>query len=144
VVAAIAGCVRVEATARRLAAIAELVTRHADGPTDRARWSCDNWEAIASEVAAGQGISHAMASGQMYIAVALRNRLPAVAALFADGTISTRLATAIVWHTDLITDPHTLRIVDATLANDATRFGPLSVIKTAHHPPAPRPPPPAP
>jgi hypothetical protein len=60
----------------------------------------------------------------MYLAVALRDRLPKVAALFADGTISNRLATAIVWHTDLITDRDTMRLVDATLANDAKQFGP--------------------
>jgi Domain of unknown function (DUF222) len=133
VVAAIAGCARVEAAAAalRLAAIAELVARRADGPTDCAHWSCDNWDAIAAEVAAAQGISHSMASGQMYLAVALRDRLPQVAALFAQGTISARLASAIVWHTDLIKDPETLRLVDETLAGDAARFGPLSVTKTA-------------
>jgi hypothetical protein len=36
-----------------------------------------------------------------------------------------------VWHTDLIKDPDTLRRVDATLADDAAHFGPLSVSKTA-------------
>jgi hypothetical protein len=133
VVAAIAGCARVEAAvaARRLSAIAELVARRADGPTDCAHWSCDNWDAIAAEVAAAQGISHAMASGQMYLGVALRDRLPRVAALFAQGAISARLASSIVWHTDLIKDPDTLRLVDARLAQDATAFGPLSVSKTA-------------
>ncbi|MDT5259228.1 MAG: hypothetical protein QOD10_4308, partial [Mycobacterium sp.] len=114
VVAAIAEGARVEAIAgaRRLAAIAELVGRRADGPTDCAHWSCDNWDAMAAEVAAAQGISHAMASGQMYLAVALRDRLPQVAALFAEGTISARLASSIVWHTDLIKDPDTLWLVD--------------------------------
>ena len=133
VVAAIAGWARVEAaaSARRLAATAELIRRRAVGPTDCAQWSCDNWDAMAAEVAAAQGISHGMASGQMYLAVALRDRLPRVAALFADGTISARLAAAIVWHTDLIKDAETLRLVDTTLAEDAASFGPLSVNKTA-------------
>jgi hypothetical protein len=133
VVAAIAGWAKVEAAAaaRRLAATAELIRRRADGPTDCAQWSCDNWDAMAAEVAAAQGISHGMASGQMYLAVALRDRLPRVEALFVDGTISARLAAAIVWHTDLIKDPETLRLVDKTLAEDAARFGPLSVNKTA-------------
>ncbi len=133
VVAAIAECARVEAIAAalRLAAIAELVARRADGPTDCAHWSCDNWDAIAAEVAAALGISHAMASGQMYLGVALRDRLPRVAALFAEGTLSARLASSIVWHTDLIKDPDTLRLVDETLAQDATAFGALSVSKTA-------------
>ena len=133
VVAAISEWTRAEAvaSARRLAAIAEWVRRHADGPTDCAHWSCDNWDAMAAEVGAAQGISHRMASGQMYLAVALHNRLPRVAALFAQGTISARLASTIVWHTDLIKDPETLRLVDGTLAQDAARFGPLSATKTA-------------
>jgi hypothetical protein len=133
VVAAIAEFARAEAAAaaRRLQAIAELVHRRADGPVDHGRWSCDNWDATAAEVCAAQGISHSMASGQMYLAVALRGRLPRVAALFAEGSISARLAAAIVWHTDLIKDPQIVAIVDAALACDAAKFGPLSVAKAA-------------
>jgi Domain of unknown function (DUF222) len=78
--------VEAAAAARRLAAIAELVPRRDIGPTDYAQWSCDNWDAVAAEVAAAQGISHGMASGQIYLGVALRDRVPRVAALFADGT----------------------------------------------------------
>lgn len=133
VVAAIAECARVEAAAaaRRLAAIAELVHRRANGPTDCAHWSCDNWDAMAAEVAAAQHVSHAMASGQMYLAAALHDRLPRVAALFAEGAISARLAATIVWRTDLIKDAETVRLVDAMLAEYATGFGPMSVNKTA-------------
>ncbi len=133
VVAAIAEFARAEAaaTARRLQAVAELVHRQADGLVDHGSWWCDNWDAIAAEVAAAQGISHGMASGQMYLALALRDRLPRVAALFAEGSISARVAATIVWHTDLIKDPEIVQIVDATLAGDATKFGPLSVTKTA-------------
>jgi hypothetical protein len=86
---------------------------------------------MAAEVSAAQDISHGMASGQMYIAAALRERLPKVAAVFADGTISARLAAAIVWHTDLIKDPETLALVDKTLAEHAARYGQVSVNKTA-------------
>ena len=86
---------------------------------------------MAAEVSAAQGISHGIASGQMYLGIALRDRLPKVGALFADGLISARLAAVIVWHTDLIKDTETLRLVDKTLAADAARFGPLSVSKTA-------------
>ncbi|MEM6108596.1 DUF222 domain-containing protein [Mycobacterium sp. 050272] len=133
VVAAIAEWTRAEAAAssRRLAAIAELVRRRAVGRVDHAMWSCDNWDAMAAEVSAAQGISHSRASGQMHQAVALRDRLPEVAALFYDGAISARLAAAIVWHTDLIKDPDTLRLVDTALAKSAARYGPLSVNKTA-------------
>ncbi|GBE65713.1 hypothetical protein MFM001_21750 [Mycobacterium sp. MFM001] len=134
VVAAVTGWGRAEAAAaaRRLAAIGELVTRRVHGGSPEAgRWSCDNWDAMAAEVAAAQGISHGMASSQMYLAVALRDRLPRVAELFAEGMISYGLVRTIVWHTDLIKDPEALRLVDKTLAEDAARFGPLSANKTA-------------
>jgi hypothetical protein len=131
--AAITAWTRAEAaaSARRLAAIAEYVRRHADGDAVSARWSCDNWDAMAAEVSAAQNISHGMASSQMYLAAALRERLPKVAAAFAEGAISARLAAAIVWHTDLIKDPEALALVDTALATNATRYGPLSVTKTA-------------
>jgi hypothetical protein len=134
VVAAIAGWTRVEAaaSARRLAAIAELVARRVEGGSpERGQWSCDNWDSMAAEVGAAQGISHGVASGQMHLGVALRDRLPQIGALFADGMISARLAATIAWHTDLITDSESLRLVDKTLAEDAARFGPLSANKTA-------------
>jgi hypothetical protein len=133
VVAAVTGWARVEAAAaaRRLAAIAELVSRGVEGGSPECgRWSCDNWDAMAAEVAAAQGISHGMASGQMYLGVALRDRLPRVAALFADGMISYWLARTIAWHTDLIKDLEALRLVDKTIAEDAARFGPMSINKT--------------
>jgi Domain of unknown function (DUF222) len=131
VVAAVTGwaCVEAAASARRLAAIAEVVRRRADGPTDCAQWSCDNWDSMAAEVAAALHVSHGMASGQMYLGVALRDRLPEVAALFVEGAISARLVGAIVWRTDLIKDEAALALADTTLAEEAIRFGPLSVAK---------------
>ncbi len=132
-VAAISGWARVEAAAaaRRLATIAELVARRADGCTDGGRWSCDNWDAMAAEVAAAEDISHGMASGQMYLAVALRERLPKVAGLFTDGMISARLAATIAWRTTLIQDGEALALVDTALAGAAISLGPLSANKTA-------------
>ncbi|OBK27076.1 hypothetical protein A5635_12030 [Mycobacterium asiaticum] len=140
------------AAAGRLSAIAELVARHGEGPPDSARWSCDNWDMLAAQVGAAHNISHAKASAQMYLACALRHRLPRVQALLAAGTITVHLASTIVWHTDLIDDPAILARIDAALAADATRYGPLSAPKTAtaidalitRHDPAPPPPPPPP
>lgn len=132
VVAAITGwaCVEAAASARRLAAIAELVRRRAEGPTDCAQWSCDNWDAMAAEVAAALHVSHGIASGQMYLGVALRDRLPKVAVAFAEGMLSARLVAAIVWRTELIKDQAALQLADKALAEEALRFGPLSVAKT--------------
>jgi hypothetical protein len=131
VVAAITGwaCVEAAACARRLAAIAELVRRRADGPTDCAQWSCDNWDCVAAEVGAALHVSHGMASGQMYLGVALRDRLPKVAAVFLEGMLSARLVAAIVWRTDLIEDGAALALADESLAREAIGFGPLSVAK---------------
>jgi hypothetical protein len=131
VIAAITGwaCVEAAACARRLAAIAELVRRRAQGPTDCAQWSCDNWDSMAAEVAAALHVSHGVASGQMYMGVALRDRLPTVAAVFAEGMLSARLVAAIVWRTDLIKDEAALALADKTLAREAIGFGPLSVAK---------------
>lgn len=132
VVAAITGwnCVEAAACARRLAAIAEFVHRGAKGLADCELWSCDNWDALAAEVAAALGVSHGIASGQMHLGVALRDRLPKVAAVFAEGMLSARLVAAIVWRTDLIKDSAALELADKTLAEEAIRFGPLSVAKT--------------
>ena len=132
VVAAISGwgCVEAAASARRLAAIAELVRRRADGPADWAQWSCDNWDSMAAEVAAALHVSHGMASGQMYLGVALRDRLPKVAAMFAEGMLSARLVAAIVSRTELITDAAVLALADKALAEEAIGFGPLSIAKT--------------
>ncbi|MGH3633281.1 DUF222 domain-containing protein [Mycobacterium sp.] len=81
-VTAITGWAQVEAaaSARRLATIGELVARRVQGGSPECgRWSCDNWDAMAAQVAAAHGISHGMASGQMHLVVALRDRLPRVA-----------------------------------------------------------------
>ncbi|GFG83690.1 HNH endonuclease signature motif containing protein [Mycolicibacter algericus] len=134
-VAAIAGWSQVEAaaSARRLAAIGELVARRTRGrdAVNRSRWSCDYWDAAASEVGAAEQISHGMASSQMYLATALRERLPKVAALFLDGAINCRMVATIVWRTTLITNPYLLDAVDTELAAIATGLGPLSAAKTA-------------
>lgn len=131
--AAITGWQRVEsaAAARRLAAIAELVRRRSRQFPERAQWACDNWDGTAAEVAAALGVSHRLASSQMCLAVALDERLPQVAGLFAEGLISTRLVSAIAWHTHLITSALTVARVDAELAAAAVTLGSLTAVKAA-------------
>ena len=80
---------------------------------------------MAAEVAAAQNISHALAPGQMYLPVALRDRLPEVAALFAEVAISARLAATIAWQTELIKGPATLQTVDV-MPRCSFHMGPLS------------------
>ncbi len=129
-VAAIEGWDRLEAAAaaRRLAAIAELIARRCGG-RERALWACDEWDAAAAEIAAAQSIGHGRALSQMELALALRDRLPRIGALFAAGRISLRLAAVIAARTALVTDPDLLNELDAAMAGDALGWGPLSAEK---------------
>jgi hypothetical protein len=71
-------------------------------------------------------VGHRRASAQMRIAVALRDRLPRVAALYTQGTLSSRVVSAITWRTQLVEDPDALALIDAALAEGANKWGPLS------------------
>ncbi len=125
VVAAIEESARAEARAgaRRLAAIAELARRRVD---DDDRSAFDGWDAAAAEVAAAMTVGHKRASAQMRIAIALRDRLPRVAALYLQGGISSRVASALTWRTQLVDDAEALALIDAALAEGATKWGRLS------------------
>ena len=114
------------AAARKAAAIAALV--HATVTYDEVRdyYVYDSWAGCAGVVGAALSMSTRRASGQMRIAVALRERLPKVAALFAQGRLAPRLISEITWRTSLITDDRVLSEVDSDIAEKATRWGPLS------------------
>jgi len=130
---AITGWTRAEATVahHRMAAIAELTDRRgaSEQAIERQYWACDGWDSAAAEVAAASGISARKASTLMHQALALRHRLPEIAKLVSEGTLSARLANAISWRTQLIEDPEVLARVDADLAAIAASFGPLSETK---------------
>ena len=129
VVAAIEDEARAEAAAaaRRLAATAELARRRVDDGADdpRAWWACDMWDSAAAEVAAAMNISPRRASGQMRIAETLRYHLPAIAELYRQGRLSTRVVSTITWRTRLIADDAVWALIDAALAQRALGWGPL-------------------
>ena len=112
--------------ARRLAATAELARRRVVDDDERANWVFDGWNSAAAEVAAAMTVGQRRASGQMRIAVALRDRLPRVAALYMKGEISSRIVSAITWRTQLVEDTEAMALIDAACAEGATRWGPLS------------------
>ncbi|NVN50400.1 HNH endonuclease signature motif containing protein [Mycolicibacterium hippocampi] len=116
------------AGARKLAAIAELVDRCVDEDDERGRWAVDPWDHTAARVAAALTVGHRRASGQMRIAVALRYRLPKVAALFSAGALSARVISELTWRTQLVEDHALITLIDAELADKAVRWGPLSVV----------------
>mgnify|MGYP001506534871 FL=1 len=105
------------ACARRLAAIAELTRRSVDVDDDdpRARWAFDPWALTAARIGAALTIGQRRASAQMRIAMALRDRLPRVAALFCDGRISVRVISELTWRTHLVEDDRVLAEIDAAL-----------------------------
>jgi hypothetical protein len=128
VVAAIEEGARAEAAAgaHRLAAIAELARRRVVDDDERANWAFDGWASAAAEVAAAMTVGQRRASAQMRIALALRDPLPRVAALYMQGTLSSRVVSAITWRTQLVEDADALALIDAALAEGATNWGPLS------------------
>jgi len=129
-VAAIGEWARVEAqaAARRLAAVAELTVRRCE-QGERAVWSCDDWDGAAAEVSAALGVSHGRASGLMHEAMALRTRLPRVAALFAAGKLSARVVAAMAWRTNLVVDADVAQTIDAALGQAAAGWDRLSQYK---------------
>ena len=127
-VAAIEDGMRQEAIAGalRLAAIAELTHRRVDHDDERAMWTFDGWDSAAAEVAAAMSVGPRRASKEMRIAEALRDRLPAVAALVGKGALSTRLVAAITWGTRLVEDADAIAMIDVALAERATHWERMS------------------
>ncbi|MEN4446697.1 DUF222 domain-containing protein [Mycobacterium sp. SM3041] len=107
-------------------AIADLVALRVDDEDGRQWWACDGWDAAVAEVGAALGIGKREASGQLSIAVALRFRLPKVAAVFADGGVSARTVGTICWRTRLVEDPNTLAVIDVALAGALSEWAGLS------------------
>jgi hypothetical protein len=126
----VAAWARVEAaaTARRLAAMVVLLDRAyaADGSADREQWYLDNWGAVAAEIGAEQNITQGAASHQLLIATALRDRLPEVAKLFADGLVSYRVVATITARTALVRDRDAQIAVDKAFAEVLADWAPMS------------------
>ncbi|MEH3142454.1 MAG: DUF222 domain-containing protein [Mycobacterium kyogaense] len=115
------------AAARKMAVMAELFTRRTGvDAEDRSGWWLDPDAAVAAEVAPAVGVTRELALHQIQRAVALRDRMPRVAALFADGLISDLMIRKIVYRTGLVTDPDVMAAVDAAIAAHVGRWGHLS------------------
>ena len=99
----------------------------ADGSADREQWRLDNWGAVCAAIGAAHEVTSGAACGLLLDGVALRERLPRVAAVFAAGRISYRLVHAICARTALVQDPGALRELDAALAAELCVRGAMSV-----------------
>lgn len=125
VVDAMAAAARAQnaACARELAAIGELYARRAPADdVDRRSWAIDGHENVVAEVAAALRITRGRAAGRLRYAIALRERLPRLAAVFARGAIDFRLMAAVVYRTDLVQDPKLIAQLDAAVARHAPRW----------------------
>jgi hypothetical protein len=116
--------------ARELAAIGELYARRAPADdVERWNWAVDGHENVVAEVAAALGISRGRAAGRLRYAIALRERLPRVAEVFALGAIDFRLMAAVVYRTALVEDPQLIAKLDSAVARHAPRWMRLSAPK---------------
>ena len=112
------------AGARKLAVMAEIFSRRTRlDAGERELWWIDPDAAVAAELAAALNVSTGMALHQTHRGVALRDRLPKVAALFEAGAISDLLVRTIVSRTYLIDDDDAMAAVDAALAERVVRLG---------------------
>ena len=120
-----------QAAADRLDAIGELFELRRAQRGEHQDWAVDTWAAVGAEVAAAFRISLAMAGSYLRYALAMRERLPLVAAVFRAGDIDYRLFQTLVYRTDLITDPAVLARVDAELAVRVGRWPSMTQGKLA-------------
>src|SRR5689334_8002401 len=120
------------ACARKVAAMAGMFSAAAaaDGSAEQDLWCTDTWDAVAAHIGAAQRITSGTASNQLLIAVALHERFPRVAAVFADGLITYALVKTVVQRGALVIDPDALRLLDASLAEAFGDWEPMSVDKT--------------
>jgi hypothetical protein len=127
----VAGWARASAAsdAKKYAAIAEFERRRCTD--EHPNWACDDWDAAAAEVAAALNIGHGRASGEMDLAIMLRDRVPKVGALFLAGELNARRVWLISDRTYLVTDAEALAELDSVIAERLTTWGPLSEYKLA-------------
>ncbi|MCV7421074.1 DUF222 domain-containing protein [Mycobacterium yunnanensis] len=120
------------ACAHRVATMAAMLdeTYALSGSADRDQWCLDNLDAVAAHIGAAQNITPGAASHQLLIAVALHDRFPRVAAVFAEGLITYALVKTVVHRGALVIDPDALRALDALLAEAFGNWELRSVDKT--------------
>ena len=131
---AVGGWARVEAAAcaRRLGAMVAMLdeAQSVDGSAERELWCVDTFSAVAAHIAAVQGLTTGAAENLLFLAAALHEQFPKVAAVFADGLISFSLVRTIITRTRLAILPDARRQIDDALAAACRTWQPRSRIKT--------------
>ena len=102
----------------------------ADGSADREQWCLDNFAAVAAHIGAVQCLTTGTAENLLFLAAALHEQFPKVAAVFADGLISFSLVRTIITRTRLAILPDARRDIDDALATAFRTWEPTSQAKT--------------
>lgn len=76
----------------------------ASGSAEREQWRCDNWSSVCAQIGAAQTLTSGMVNALLTNAVILRDRLPKVCAVFAEGLITYLLVRTICQRTALLQD----------------------------------------
>jgi Domain of unknown function (DUF222) len=116
------------AAARKLAVMAEIFARRTRlaSAAEREWWWIDPDAAVAAELAAALNVSAGMVLHQTNRGVALRDRLPRVAALFEAGLLSDLLVRTIVSRTYLIEDPEAMAAVECARRSSNSSPAPIT------------------
>jgi Domain of unknown function (DUF222) len=118
------------AIARRLAAVGQLDALRTVELAECRFWRTDPYEEVAAELSAAQNISRGRAAGQIHFARVLRDELPCVAAVFANGVIDFRMVATIVNRTENV-EPHVKGELDTAIARHCVKWMRLSGPKLA-------------
>jgi hypothetical protein len=118
---------RVAVAERLLAAGRFALARfEADEEEDRSQWYLDGVELVEAELGAELGISRGRAGMLIYRGIALIERFPKLAAVFAAGEVDHRIVFAVIFRTYLVVDPDAVAILDELCAQLAPTWNAMS------------------
>jgi hypothetical protein len=123
---------RVAVAERLLAAGRFALARfEADEEEDRFQWYLDGVELVAAELGAELGISRGRAGYLIYRGIALIERFPRLAAVFAAGEVEYRIVIAVIFRTDLVRDCDAVAVLDEQFARLAPTWNAVSSEKVS-------------
>ncbi|VEG54643.1 HNH nuclease [Mycolicibacterium aurum] len=99
------------------------------GSAHREQWRVDNWSAVCAQIGAAHAVTSGVVNGLLMDAVTLRERLPRVGAVFAEGLIAYRLVHLICARTMLVKDREALLAIDTELAELLRTWGAKSMVQ---------------
>ena len=111
-----------QAAAERLVAVADLYMARLRDTGECADFAVDTYAAVAAQVAAALRVSTRLGASYLKNALAMRERLPKVGAMFEAGDIDYRTFQTIVFRTGLVVDDDVMARLDADLAVAAPRW----------------------